>query len=57
MRHVRPVEQGALAALRGKINILLMEDGNVHDHPMVRELADYIVDDVDDAIHLVRAII
>lgn len=37
--------------------VLVMEDGNVHDHPMIREACPFIVDNLDEAIDLVHAIL
>lgn len=38
--------------------ILVMEkNGNVHDHPMLKDIADYIVDNLDDAIELAQKIL
>lgn len=37
--------------------ILVMEDGNVHDRAMVRELAGYVVPTLDQAIEVAKAIL
>jgi nucleoside 2-deoxyribosyltransferase len=50
------IEIGWASAYRVPI-ILVMEDDNLHDHAMVRECASYIVDNLDDGIHIVNAIL
>ena len=37
--------------------VLVMEDGNLHEHIFVNQTADFRVDDLDDAIDLVKAIL
>ncbi len=37
--------------------VLVMEPGNVHDHAMVRETADFIVNTVDEGVRVTRAIL
>lgn len=52
------IEIGAIKFNTGKLVILLMEEeGNVHDHPMIREMADYVLRSLDEGIAVARAII
>jgi hypothetical protein len=51
------IELGALKSQTGKLIILAMEEGNIHDHPMVRELADYVVPTIGEAITIAREIV
>jgi len=37
--------------------ILCMEDGNVHEHAMVREMAGFITDNLDEAVWVARALL
>jgi nucleoside 2-deoxyribosyltransferase len=37
--------------------VTIMEPGNVHDHPFVRELSGWVVGDLESAIHVVRKIL
>lgn len=37
--------------------IVVMEDGNLHDHAMVNEMASFIVPDLDEAIKLTKKIL
>lgn len=37
--------------------VLVMEDGNIHDHAMVRELAGFVTTDLDEAIRVVLTIL
>lgn len=44
----------AWAHLLQKPIVLVMEDGNPHDHGFIRDMANFIVDDLDRAIQIVR---
>lgn len=37
--------------------VVIMEKSNVHNHPMIREAAGYIVDNFEDAVQLIRTIV
>lgn len=37
--------------------VLIMEDGNVHNHPMIREACPFIVHTLDEAIHVMMTIL
>lgn len=50
------IEIGWADAFRKPI-VLCMEDGNVHDHAMIREMASYIVPNVEEGIKVVRGIL
>jgi len=47
----------AWAAQNNTPVVLIMENGNIHDHPMVREACPFIVHDLDEAIGLVHALL
>jgi nucleoside 2-deoxyribosyltransferase len=47
----------AWAHAYGKPVVLVMEEGNVHDHPMIRECSPFIVHTLDEGIELVNAIL
>lgn len=47
------VEIGMAYALRKPI-VVAMNEGNVHDHPFVTETASFVVDNLNDAIAIVR---
>lgn len=52
------IELGAIKFQTGKLVVVAMEpEGNLHDHPMVRESADYVVNTLDEAIDIVRIIV
>ena len=45
------------ASAHGKVIVTVMEkEGNVHDHAFVRELSPYRVDNLDDALEIIKAI-
>lgn len=50
------IELGWADAFRKPI-ILVLQEGNVHDHSMVRELSGFIVQSVDDAIAVAAALL
>lgn len=50
------VELGYAKAL-GKTIVVIMEKGNIHDHPFVREVADTIVESVSDAATVVNSLL
>ena len=37
--------------------VLIMEPGNMHDHPMVKETAGFIVDTLDSGINIAKAVL
>jgi len=47
----------AWAAQNNTPIVLIMEDENLHDHPMLKEACPFIVDDVDDGIELITSIL
>ena len=50
------IELGWADAFRKPI-VLCMEEGNVHDHAMIREMAGYIVPTVEEGIEVVKGIL
>ncbi|MEM3113223.1 MAG: nucleoside 2-deoxyribosyltransferase [Candidatus Pacearchaeota archaeon] len=44
------IEFGWADAFRKPVVCVMEKDGNIHNHPMVREIAHFIVDNLDDAI-------
>jgi hypothetical protein len=51
------IEIGAKGVLDGRLMIMIMEKDNCHDHPMIREIADYVVTSVKEAKELLVAIL
>jgi len=47
----------AWAAQNNTPVVLIMGEGNIHDHPMIREACPFIVNDLDEAIGLVHALL
>lgn len=41
----------------GKTLIIIMEPGNVHDHPFIREMANAVVGSLDDAVAVVSSLL
>ena len=50
------IEVGWADAFRKPI-ILISEPGNIHDHPMVNEIAAYRVNTLEEGVHLTRALL
>ncbi len=50
------IEAGWADAYRKPV-VLVMEAENLHNHPMLREIAGYVVPSLDEAIDLVRALL
>jgi nucleoside 2-deoxyribosyltransferase len=46
-----------IAWAHGKPVVLIMEDGNIHDHPFVRQCAPFIVGSLEEALDLVLIIL
>jgi nucleoside 2-deoxyribosyltransferase len=51
------IEIGWADALRKPIIVVMEDSGNVHDHPMLRDNALYIVNNLDEAVKLVEALL
>lgn len=51
------LEIGWASANRKPIVLVIEQNGNVHDHPMIRETAGFIVDNLDAAIVTIKAIL
>jgi len=47
----------AWAHAYGKPVVLVMEEGSVHDHPMIRECSPFIVHSLDEAIKIIKTIL
>jgi len=47
----------AWAAQNNTPIILIMEKGNIHDHPMIKEACPFIVDTLDEGVSLVHALL
>lgn len=47
----------AWAAEKGTPIVLVMDKYNIHNHPMIKEAADFIVEELDDGISLVHDIL
>ena len=47
----------AWAADNNKPIVLVMEEGNIHQHPMVMEACPFVVDNIDEAIHVLGALL
>lgn len=45
------------ARAKGKTVVTIMADGNLHDHPFVRENSDVVVDNVADAAKIVNSLL
>jgi nucleoside 2-deoxyribosyltransferase len=51
------MEFGWADAMRIPIILVIEKTGNVHDHPMVRGVAGYRVDNLDDAVKILEAVL
>jgi len=51
------IELGWCDSMRIPLVMIMENEGNIHDHAMVRELADFIVPTVDEAVEVIRAIL
>ena len=51
------IEIGVKAAFANKLLIQVIEPGNCHDHPMIREIADYTVPTLPEAANLLVALL
>ena len=51
------IEIGAKSMFANKLLIQVIEPGNCHDHPMIREIADYTVSTLEEAADLLVALL
>jgi nucleoside 2-deoxyribosyltransferase len=58
----KKVSQGSIAEMgyaygKGKTIITVMEQNNVHDSVFVKEMSDAVVDNMEDAIHIIKSLL
>ena len=51
------IELGWLDSVRTPVVVCMEEEGNPHNHDMVREIADFIVPTISEAVSLVKAVL